>query len=239
VRPAAGLVLLALLLTGCESNQEKSAQLAKSAHHQRHVESGLSITHESAYVQVVKTALLQGSEGAAAVVSMRNISARTLRDLPVAITVRDAGSKTLFQNNSPGLEAALTSLASLPAHSEATWVDDQVPSVSGAASVDALVGEARLPASALPQIEVVGVHASEESATGGAGMAGTIRNRSNVTQQNLVVYGLGRRGGRIVAAGRAVLPEVAAGASVPFQAFLVGAPQGAKLEASAPPTTVG
>jgi hypothetical protein len=45
------------------------------------------------------------------------------------------------------------------------------------------------------------------------------------------------QGGRIVAAGRAVLPEVAAGASVPFQAFLVGAATGARLEASAPPTT--
>ena len=172
-------------------------------------------------------------------VSMRNISARPLRDLPIAITVKDASSRTLFQNNSPGLEAALTSLASLPAHSEATWVDDQVPAAGGSASVSARVGEARLPTLALPQIEVLGVHASEESATGGAGMAGTVRNRSNVTQQNLVVYGLARHGGRIVAAGRAVLPEVAAGASVPFQAFLVGAPQGAKLEASAPPTTFG
>jgi hypothetical protein len=80
------------------------------------------------------------------------------------------------------------------------------------------------------------VHASEESGTG-AGAAGTVRNRSNVTQRSLVVYGLAVRSGRIVAAGRAVLPEVAAGASVPFQAFLVGAPTGARLEASAPPTT--
>jgi len=188
---------------------------------------------------VLRTALLAGSEGAAAVVTLRNISARTLRDLPIAITVRNAALRRLYQNNSPGLEAGLTSLASLPAHAEATWVDDQLPAMSAAAPVSARVGEARLPASALPQVEVRGVHPSEESATGGAGIAGTIRNRSNVTQQSLVVYGLARRGVRIVAAGRAVLPEVAAGASVPFQAFLVGAPQGAKLEASAPPTTVG
>ena len=69
-------------------------------------------------------------------------------------------------------------------------------------------------------------------------MAGTVRNRSTVTQQDLVVYAVARRGGKIVAAGRAVLPEVAAGASVPFQAFLVGEPSGARLEASAPPTTL-
>ena len=126
----------------------------------------------------------------------------------------------------------------MPAHGEATWVDDQVPAAGGPASVSAVVGEAPSAGGALPQIEVQGVHASEESATGGAGIAGTVRNRSTVTQLNLVVYGLARRGGRIVAAGRAVLPEVAAGASVPFQAFLVGKPNGAELEASAPPTTL-
>ena len=43
--------------------------------------------------------------------------------------------------------------------------------------------------------------------------------------------------GKIVAAGRAVLAEVKPGTSVPFQAFFVGDPKGAKLEASAPATT--
>jgi len=36
-----------------------------------------------------------------------------------------------------------------------------------------------------------------------------------------------------------VLAEVAAGASVPFHAFLVGSPAGARLEASAPASTFG
>jgi hypothetical protein len=47
------------------------------------------------------------------------------------------------------------------------------------------------------------------------------------------------RGGRIVAAGRAVLPEVGAGQRAPFQVFFIGSPQGAQLQASAPPTTLG
>lgn len=235
MRWAAGLVLLALTLTGCESNQERSAALAKHAHHQRPLQAGLSISRRSADVKVLGTSFITGSEGAAAVVVLRNTSAHTLRDVPVAITVKGKNSRTLYENNGPGLEAALTSLASLPAHAQATWVDDQLPASSGTATVTALVGEAPA-AGAAPQIEVQGVHASEESGTG-AGAAGTVRNRSSVTQRSLVVYGLAVRGGRIVAAGRAVLPEVAAGASVPFQAFLVGEATGAKLEASAPPTT--
>jgi hypothetical protein len=52
-----------------------------------------------------------------------------------------------------------------------------------------------------------------------------------------VVYAIARKGGRIVAAGRAVLPEVGQGASVPFQAYFVGDPKGARIEATAPPST--
>ncbi len=236
MRLAAGLLLLALTLAGCESNEERSAALAKHAHHQKSAQTGLSITRPSAYVKVTATALLQSSEGAAAVVTLRNVSANALRDVPIAITVKGPGSSTLFQNNSPGLEAGLTTLALLPAHGEATWVDDQVPAQSGGATVSAVVGEAPILHGAAPQIEVQGVHASEEGGAG-PGAAGTVRNRSNIAQQSLVVYGLALRGGRIVAAGRAILPEVAAGASAPFQAPLVGAPAGARLEASAPATT--
>jgi hypothetical protein len=225
-----------LVLAGCESNQERSAALAKHAHHQRAIQAGLSISRRSAYVKVLATTFVASSEGAAAVVILRNDSAHALQDVPIAITVKGAGSRILYQNNSPGLEAALTTLASLPAHGEASWVDDQLPPSSGPATVTALVGEARVASAAQPQIEVQGVHATEEGATG-AGAAGTVHNGSKVTQLSLVVYGLARRGGEIVAAGRAVLPEVAAGASVPFQAFLVGAPAGARLEASAPATT--
>ncbi len=236
MRFAAGLLLLALTLAGCESNEERSAALAKHAHHQQHAQAGLSITHRNPYVEVTGTVLLQSSEGAAAVVTVRTVSANALRDLPIAITVKGPGSTTLFQNNSPGLEAGLTMLALLPAHGEAAWVDDQVPRSSGAATVSAIVGEAPILHAAAPQIEVHGVHASEESGAG-AGAAGTVRNRSSIAQQSLVVYGLALRGRRIVAAGRAIVPEVAAGASVPFQAPLVGAPAGARLEASAPATT--
>jgi hypothetical protein len=239
VRAAAGLLLLALTLAGCESNVERSAHLAKLAHH-HHVQQGLSIAHISADVEVVETTVLRGAEGAAvAVVRMRNRAPRALREVPIAITVKDTGGRTLYQNNAPGLEATLTSLASLPAHGEATWVDDQVQASSAPASASAIVGEAPAASGPLPRIEVAGLHPGEESATGGRNVAGTVRNRSGVTQQSLVIYVLAKRDSKIVAAGRAQLAEVTAGASVPFQAFLVGSSSGGKLEASAPPTTLG
>ena len=238
MRVAAAAGLLALLaLSGCESTQEKSAQLEKSAHHTRLAERGLSIVKQSTDVSVLGAVLVHGAEGAAAVVTLRNDSAHALRDVPIAITVKDAHGNTVFQNNAPGLEAALTSLGSLPAHGLATWVDDQVPASGAPASVSAIAGVSPAVNGALPEIEVTGVRPSEES--GSATAAGTVRNRSTVAQQSLVVYVVARRAGRVVAAGRAILPEAAPGAAVPFQAFLVGSSAGTKLEASAPASTPG
>jgi hypothetical protein len=54
-----------------------------------------------------------------------------------------------------------------------------------------------------------------------------------------VVFGVARHGDRVVAAGRAVLPQLAAGASARFEVFLVGDARGARLHLSAPPTSFG
>jgi hypothetical protein len=231
------LVLLAVALTGCETTVEKSAQLEKTAHRTRLAERGLSIARASADISVLGAVLVRGAEGAAAVVTLRNGSAHALRDVPIAITVKDAQGSTVFQNNAPGLEKALTSLGSLPAHGVATWVDDQVPASGDPASVTAIVGVSPAVSGGLPEVEVASVHPSDES--GSATATGAVRNRSSVTQRTLVVYTVARRAGRVVAAGRAILPEVSPAASVPFHAFLVGNPKGAALESSAPASTFG
>jgi hypothetical protein len=238
---SAALVLLALALGGCETTAEQSAKLERKAklekaEHPQLQAKGLSIARASNQVKVLDATVVHSSEGTAAAVTLRNLTARTLHSVPIAITVKDAHGNTLFQNNSPGLEAALTSLASLPAHGVATWVDDQVSANGEPASVSALVGAARSAPGPQPRIEVAGLHSSEESGSGGA--AATVRNDSKVAQRALVVYVLAHRAGKLVAAGRAVLSALAPGGSAPFQVYLVGSPAGAALTASAPPTTL-
>jgi hypothetical protein len=230
------LAALALVLTGCESNQERSAKIEKTAKHYTIAQKGLSIAHASSQVQVLSAIVVRGSEGAAAAVTVRNSSSHTLHSVPIAITVENAHGQTLYKNNAPGLEAGLTQISSLPAHGSITWVDDQVTPSGGPAKVSAIVGEAPTASGPEPLIEVQGTHIVEAS-TGE--VAGTVRNRSNVIQQHLVVYVIARRAGTILAAGRAILAEVAPGAPVPFQTFLVGTPAGATLQASAPASTFG
>ncbi len=244
MRPAVALLLCALALSGCESSQEKSARIEKQVkleepQHPVSVVRGLTIAHASTQVKVLATQVLHSAEGTAAVVTVRNVSAHALRDIPIAITVKDAAGHTLFQNNAPGLEAALTSVPLLAPHEQFTWIDDQVQATGSGGTpktVSALVGEAQAASTSAPRIDLSEVHATEEA--GGAGAAGTVHNTSGVAQRNLVVYAVARRGGQIVAAGRSVLSEVAAHSSSPFQVLFIGSAAGAKLEVSAPPSTL-
>ena len=136
-----------------------------------------------------------------------------------------AAGEALYQNNAPGLDSTLTTMPLLEPGRETVWVDDQIPTTARApARVSARVGEAPPVAGVVARLSVVGVHPVEEPGNG-AGEGGTVVNDSRVTQQTLVVYAVARRGGKVVAAGRAVLPEVAGDQSVPFQVFFIGSPR--------------
>jgi hypothetical protein len=240
VRTAVAVALLALLaLSGCETNAEKSAKLEKIAHsHVLARQSGLTVGRQNPAVMVVGAVVVHDANGTAAVVTLRNISSKPLRDAPIAITVTGAGGAVAYQNNAPGLDSTLVSVPLLEPGAETIWIDDQVELSGTPTGVSARVGQAPVALGQLPQLSVQGVHTVEEPGSG-LTAEGTVVNHSTVSQQKLVVYAVGRRAGRVVAAGRAVLPEVPAGQSAPFQVFFIGNPQGAKLEVSAPPSTLG
>ncbi len=233
----AALLVLALTLTGCETTAEKSAKLEKQAKRVTLVkQKGLSIAHESTIVKVTGTKVVNSPEGSAVVVSLRNTAPKPLRDVPIAIAVKDASGASVYTNSTPGLSHTLVAVALLPAHGELTWIDDQIQTAGTAAS--ARVGEGAAVTGALPRLSVEGAHLHEDPASGQT-VEGTLTNHSRVAQRELVAYALARRDGKIVAAGRAVLASLPAGSSAPFQIFFIGDPRGAQLEVSAPPTVLG
>lgn len=241
MRATVAVALLALLaLSGCETNAEKSAKLEKAAHSRVLArQSGLTVGRQNPAVKVVGAVAVHDANGTAAVVTLRNLSSKPLRNAPIAITVTGAGGAVMYQNNAPGMDPTLTSVPLLEPGAQTVWVDDQVESSGAPTGVSARVGQApAAPPGQLPQLSVQGVHTVEEPGSGETAQ-GTVVNHSTVSQQKLVVYAVGRRAGRVVAAGRAVLPEVPAGQSATFQVFFIGSPQGAKLEVSAPPSTLG
>jgi len=229
--------LVALALTGCESSQEKSAKLEREAklHLKQVAETEVTITRPSTRVQATSESVVTSSEGSAAVVMLHNSSAAALADVPILITVRDAQGATVYTNKAPGLTHTLVSAALIPAHSVLMWIDDQVQASGTAApaTASAEVGEGRPAINAIPEIVVSGAHLTE------GGAEGTVTNRSAVAQRELVINAIARRAGRVLAAGRAVLPSLPGAGSLHFQVFLIGSLTGAQLQVSAPATTPG
>lgn len=236
--PAAlALALGAVSLAGCETTAEKSAKLEKAAKRIAPVQQqGLSIAHESTIVKVQSATLVNGTEGTAAVLTLHNSSAKAIREVPVSIALKDAHGATVYTNATPGLAKTLTSLALLPAHGDGVWIDDQIPGTS-AKSLTTKVGEGNTVSGAAPRLAISETQLTKDP-SGAATVEGTLKNSSSTAQSELIVYALARKGGRVVAAGRAVLASLAPGASAPFQAFFVGNPAGARLQLSAPPTAI-
>jgi hypothetical protein len=242
----AALALAALALTGCETTAEKSAKLEKVALQKERenakaralAHQALSIAHISSKVLVGASTVLHTSEGAAAVVTLRNIAPTALRDVPIQIAVKSASGSTVYANNTPGLGAGLTSAPLVPAHGAFTWIDDQVQASATPASVTARVGEGVRVAGHTPRLSIVGTHLGEASG-GDPSLEGTLVNHSSVAQEELVIYAVARKGAAVVAAGRAIVQSATPGSSTRFQLFFVGDPQGARLEVLAPPTTFG
>ena len=237
------LVLAAVSLSACETTAEKSARLEEIAlKKQANLPlgaRGLKITKASRNVQVVEAVALHSSEGAAVAVELRNRSARGQVQVPLLIHVTGAGGASLYSNSTPGLATSLVSAAYLPPHGTVVWVDDQIQATAAPEHLATTVGEGKPASGAVPEVQVASWRIEREPG-GVAVVAGTVANHSKIAQQELVVTALADRSGHTVAAGRAVIAELPAGAMSRFQIFLVGAsPAGAKLSVAVSPSTLG
>jgi hypothetical protein len=93
------------------------------------------------------------------------------------------------------------------------------------------------PASAGVQVE--GVHSGSDPVAGPY-LAGSVVNHTGVAQHNMPIFAVALRGGRVVGAGRALVPSLsasAAGAPTVFRIYLVGSsPSGARIELTPAPS---
>ncbi|HET6448600.1 MAG TPA: hypothetical protein VFG31_05770, partial [Conexibacter sp.] len=116
VAPLLPLLLLGLapLLSGCESTQAKSARLAREGSRQLAAERGLVVRTQNADVRAVATSVVQDENGTAVVVVLRNRAARPVGRVPIAIDVRGSGRRSLYRNDTPGLDPSLVEATGVP-----------------------------------------------------------------------------------------------------------------------------
>jgi hypothetical protein len=237
VVPALIAAAVGALLTGCESTQSKSARLEKEGGGLTK-ERGLVVRKSNPEVKVLWTEALQDENGSAAVVALRNTGKHGFARLPVAIDVKDQGGKSIFKNNTPGLQQSLTEAPLLRPGATFLWVNDQITAAGRPRNVRAKVGMSRGRFDSPPRIKVSGVRLRADPVDG-TGAIGIVTNDSRLEQRKLVLYGVVRRGRRVTAAGRALVNRLKPHKRTRFQLFFIGDPRKGQLSIAAPPTVLG
>ena len=234
--PAIALIAIALALAACESTQDKSKRLERDGGGALAQEKGVVVSRQSREVKVLSTEVVQDENGTAAVVRIRNTGKSALAQVPVSIDVRGAG-RSLFRNDDAGLEPTLVRVPLLRPGEEFEWVNDQIAVAQKPGAVKAKVGEAKSVRSDIPEVTVTRPRLEQDPVSGVAAV-GFAANRSKVEQRKLVIFAVARKGGRVVAAGRAQINRVKPRKRTRYTIFFIGNPRGARISLEAPPTSL-
>lgn len=223
---------VALVATGCESTQDQSARIGAELGPVSQ-EKGLKITKQSKDVEVVSSALLSDQNGSAVVVRLRNRSGEDLVDVPIAIDVLDAKGKSVYRNDSPGIESALAAVPFIPAGGETEWVHDQILAAGKPVKVEVKVGAGgERSAGERPEISVTDPKL-EGDPYSGVLAGGNVVNESGEDLERLLLYAVASKGGEVVAAGRgAIEPFKAKPKPAPYNIYFIGDPRGADVTVS-------
>lgn len=236
---AVALVGVALVATGCESTQDKSARIAEELGPVQQ-EKGLKITRRSKDVEVVSATLLTDAAGSAVVVRVRNRSDRDLAEVPIAIDVRDRRGRSVYRNDVPGLEPALTAIPFVAGGGEAYWVNDQILATGRPDSVEVTVGAGgRAVAGKLPRFRATDPEL-EGDPYSGVVATGVLENESGERIERVLIYAVARQGDRVLAAGRGAIENVKPEPKpLHYNVYFIGDPRGAAVELELFPTLPG
>lgn len=225
----------AVLAAGCQSTQSKSEEIAANLGPVK-IEKGLEIKQTSKDVKVLDTTVLTDPNGTAVVVTVKNESSDDLVGVPIAIDVVDAKDKSVYKNNIPGLDPTLTTIPIIKAGETLDWVNSQVAPTGEPDDVEAKIGADAEPLDEEIPDFTIGDPELKNDPVSGVNATGSATNNTDVQQQDLLLYGVARSGGKIVAAGRALLDKVNAGATRYYHIFFIGDPEGAETGVTSFPT---
>lgn len=244
LRPFPALVAVAavaLVTTGtdCETTAQKSARIGEELGPVK-VERGLKINQRSKDVKVVAATVLSDAEGAAVVVEVRNSSADALADVPIAIDVLDAKGKSVYRNDLPGLETALTAIPYVPAKGTAIWVNDQVLATGKPQDVKVTIGAGGTAVDGPVPKFTASAPKVEGDPYSGTVADGKVENESGEKNDRVLIYAVARAGGKVVAAGRGAIEKVKEEPKpLPYNVYFIGDPSGAEVEITLFPTLPG
>jgi hypothetical protein len=235
---AAALLPLVGVLAGCvETTQQQNARARVQAERVLASQSPVLVTRQDPGVTVRSVAMLR-DRGTAIAVVLHNDGAHPVTDLPISVGVTSRG-RTVYLNRAAGLPYQRTHVASLAPGALTAWVFTSPSSAPAGGRPFARVGNNTFTpqehVGTLPSV-TTRVLASEPSRHGGDLLKATITNHSAVPQYGLAAYAYALAGGRLLAAGDALLTRLDGGSSATVAIRLTGNPGKAPVALDAPPT---
>jgi hypothetical protein len=228
---AASCGVLTVSLSACESTEQESAKIGREGQRLVASQGALQLGAVNHSVRVADVTLLTGAGRTAVAVRLTGTSTRPQLNVPVLVSVTGAHGRVLYSNDTGGLEASLQRVALLRPGQEEWWVNDQVLTSQTPAGVTVRVGTGAAPSATIPQVAVSGVSLGQQA--GLPLLTGTIVDHSAHMESKVPVFAVAVRGGRVIAAGRAVAESLAPRTPTQFQIFFVGDPAGASIKGPA------
>ena len=231
------LVLAAgISLTACRSSQDKAQEIQDRAI--AAAPKPLVIPHPSKDVKVENAALIHDQNGDAIVAQLKNESDQPLVNVPILVDVKGANGKSVYENNTAGLDFALNHVSLIQPHETFFWVNDQVTGQGKSAKVTVGQPEAKAPSGKIPTYFTVSPPKAGHDFSG-AKVSGTVKADTKVDQDHLILFAVARQGGHIVAAGRGQIKALKADAQpANYTIYFIGNPVGADVTIQAPPTVL-
>jgi hypothetical protein len=224
---------VALGLAACESTEDAAKKISAKGQAAFNAK-GLDVTQTDKSLQVLGTTVLTDSNGTAVIVEIKN-KGPAMFDLPISINVTDSGGHSVFKNDAAGLEKDLANIPLIQPSQVFDWVNDQVLANGTPAKVTAKIAAGKPAPKPLPSIQL-GPVSLQTDPTSGVNASGKVTNKSNVTQNHLVLFAVAKKGNKVVAAGRAIIMRLLPGKTAPFHAYFIGNPAGAQLSVVVPPS---
>ena len=226
---AVALVFVGAVLSGCATTQDANQRASIQADRTLASRKALVLHGTERDVRVVSTTVLNGKNGSAVVAVLRNRGSRPVNDLPIEVGP-EGGDPVNARPNVPYFQSHAPAIAP---GDRATWVYvSKDPLGSNRAFV-------RVGAHPTPPLTTTAGQVSELDAGGkgdGSSVRAEVTNDTGIPQYDLDVYAVARKGGRLVAAGRANLEHLGVTNSAHLTLPVIGDAKGAEVQIFAPQT---
>jgi hypothetical protein len=240
----AAIALLAVFGAGCESTHDKAVRYAEldaaSGAKAAHVTTETIDKNAAISTKVAAVLSSESQDGVLTAVVVELTSkdkARSVLWAPIDVVVKDAAGKEVGKTNIPGANPLLIHVPSLPAGGTAYYVNDQIAPDAMPATAAVTLGGTLVAMTPPPgTLKVTGKIVIDPDY--GPSFVGTVTNTADVRQEQIIIQGIARRGGKIVAAGTSNVLGLEPGASADYVGSLIGDSKGAKLEVFAPVSNV-